>query len=82
MPNHVHLLLRIEAENDSETVPTISRVIQQMKGYITKQAGLAIWQEKSYDHVIRNRNDYLACREYITNNPSNWILRKDEYYDL
>ena len=50
--------------------PTISRVIQQMKGAITKRVGQNIWQKLYHDHVIRNEADYLKIWQYIDSNPA------------
>ena len=81
MPNHIHLLIRIENENGrAMLVPTVSRIIQQMKGYITKRVGKPIWQEKFYDHIIRDSYDYMIRYQYIDDNPSKWLLTEDEYY--
>jgi len=74
MPNHVHLLLRFTGEDS----PKLGRIIQQLKGFVTKHCGQAIWQDKYYDHVIRDENDYLIKAQYIENNPAKWI--EDEYY--
>ena len=52
--------------------PTISRVIQQMKGYVSKQIGKPIWQKLFYDHIIRNEQDYNEIWQYIENNPQKW----------
>ena len=48
MPNHVHLLLQIHADDGGRAMlaPTISVVVQQMKGYVTKKIGASIWQKK------------------------------------
>lgn len=74
MPNHIHLLLRINIDEDGRAMlaPTISRVVQQMKGIITKQIGYSIWQKLFHDHVIRGEKDYLKIWEYIDNNPAKW----------
>ena len=76
MPDHVHLILRIESDMDGRTqfAPTISRVIKQFKGSITKQVGRPIWQKSFYDHGIRNQQDYDEIWEYIENNPRKWFL--------
>ena len=58
--------------------PTISRVVQQMKGIITKQIGYSIWQKLFHDHIIRNEKDYLKIWEYIENNPARW--KEDCFY--
>ncbi|MBR3738455.1 MAG: transposase, partial [Eubacterium sp.] len=71
MPNHIHMIIRII--NDSGRallVPTISKIIQQMKGYVTKQVGEPVWQNKFYDHIIRDEYDYMIRYQYIENNPA------------
>ena len=80
MPNHIHLLLSIEGNIDGRPVvaPTISRVIQQMKGYVSKQIGYSIWQKLFIEHIIRNERDYIEHYTYIDNNPIKWEL--DELY--
>lgn len=73
MPNHIHLLLRIKNESwRAMLAPTTSVVVQQMKGYITKQIGSSIWQRSYHDHIIRNDHDYLEIWEYIDTNPLKW----------
>lgn len=49
MPDHIHLLLIIRADEYGRPMvaPTISRVVQQLKGYITKRIGHSIWQNYS-----------------------------------
>lgn len=89
MPNHVHLLVRIHAQAGGSAMrsPTeeplvssisIDKVIGQLKGYVTKQIGQAIWQRSYYDHIIRNRQDYEETVRYIHENPIRWHL--DELY--
>jgi REP element-mobilizing transposase RayT len=78
MPDHIHMILQITADNISgRTVcaPTISRIIKQMKEYVTKQTGECIWQKSLYDHIIRNDHDYREIWEYIDTNP---LKRKDD----
>ncbi|MBR2888912.1 MAG: transposase [Oscillospiraceae bacterium] len=74
MPNHIHLLLRIQTDGDGRPMvaPTISRVVQQLKGIVTKQIGVSIWQKLFHDHVIRGEQDYLKIWEYIDSNPARW----------
>lgn len=76
MPNHLHLILWITETADN--APTISHVVQQMKGFVTKQLGVSIWQKSFHDHVIRGEPDYQEIWEYIENNPLKWTL--DRYY--
>ena len=74
MPNHVHLILKITADKSGRPMvaPTISTVVSQMKGYVTKKVGFPIWQKLFHDHVVRNRIDYREIFEYIYNNPMQW----------
>ena len=81
MPNHIHLLLQINTDTDGRPMvaPTISIVVQQLKGVITKQIGQSVWQKLFHDHVIRGDADYLKIWEYIDNNPAKW--EEDCFYN-
>ena len=74
MPNHVHLLLQINADADGRSMiaPTISTVVRLMKGTVSKQARIPVWQKGFYDHVIRNDADYQEIWNYIERNPEKW----------
>ena len=74
MPNHIHLLLQIHTDVNGRAMlaPTISKVVQQMKGYVSKKIGASIWQKLFHDHVIRGEQDYLEIWNYIEGNPSKW----------
>lgn len=84
MPNHLHLIIIIKYGNadmqsgSAMRSPTISNIVGQMKSYVTKQAGISIWQKSFYDHIIRDENDYLRIAEYIENNPAKWA--EDKYF--
>ena len=79
MPDHIHFILSIDTDENERTcrgelrspacAPTISRVMKQFKGSITKQVGRPIWQKSFYDHGIRNQQDYDEIWAYIENNP-------------
>ena len=71
MPDHIHLLLIIRADEFGRPMvaPTVSRVVQQLKGYVTKRIGKSIWQKLFFDHIIRNRKDYDEHVAYIYENP-------------
>jgi len=77
MPDHIHMILLIYTDADGRTqfAPTISRVIKQFKGSITKQIGRPIWQKSFYDHGIRNQQDYDEIWQYIENNPLKYSLK-------
>ncbi len=63
---------------DTMAAPTISTIVQQMKGVVTKQIGRSIWQKLFHDHVIRGEKDYLEIWEYIEYNPVKW--KEDCFY--
>ena len=50
MPDHLHMILTIDTDESGRTqfAPTISRVVKQFKGAITKQLGRPIWQKSFY----------------------------------
>lgn len=52
--------------------PTISTVVQQMKGYVTKAIGFSLWQRSFHDHVVRDKKDYREIWNYIDTNPMKW----------
>ncbi|MBO5938200.1 MAG: transposase, partial [Clostridia bacterium] len=78
MPDHIHLLVRILSDEHGRPMvaPTMSRLVQQMKGYATKRIGVSIWQKLFFDHIIRNREDYEEHLRYIYENPIHWQFDK------
>ncbi len=75
MPNHIHLILLInDIDNFGRPMvaPTVSTVIQQMKGYVSKQIGFSPWQKLFHDHIIRGEKDYEKIWDYIETNPAKW----------
>ena len=80
MPNHIHVLLRVCADEYGRPLvaPTMSRVIKQLKGIVSKQIGTSIWQKSFHDHIIRSREDYEEHLKYIYENPLRWYY--DELY--
>ena len=82
MPNHIHMIIiirdTINYSGRTQFAPTVSRVVKQFKGSVTKKIGHSIWQRSFHDHIIRDENDYLRIWKYIDENPSNWM--DDCYY--
>lgn len=69
MPDHVHLLLRPNADY------SISRIMKGLKGVssrkvnnIRKRKG-SIWLGESFDRIIRNENEFIEKMNYIMSNP-------------
>ena len=80
MPNHIHLILTI-CEKSETSSPKISTIVNQMKGYVSKQIGFSPWQKLYYDRIIRNEEEYLNKWQYIEDNPRRWT-EDDEYVNL
>lgn len=74
MPNHVHLLLHIHADESGRPMvaPTVSQVIAQMKGAATKTCGIPLWQKGFHDHIVRTEDDLRRIWNYIDGNPYAW----------
>jgi hypothetical protein len=63
---------RTQPNGRTQFAPTVSRIIKQWKGVITKRTGSSIWQKSFHDHIIRDENEYRQIAEYIGNNPMTW----------
>lgn len=75
MPNHIHLIIIISNDVNSgrrNAAPTISRIMNQFKGCVSRKTGFPVWQKSFYDRIIRNKNEYRAFISYIETNPINW----------
>ena len=75
MPNHIHLLLSFDTMREN---PSLSTVINQFKGSVTKMLGQPTWQKGYYDHIIRTEAEYRSIGEYIEHNAAKW--KTDTYY--
>ena len=92
MPNHIHIMLWVKgignglstSDGPSGTpVPTVqnsvpSRFVSTFKRFCNKEYETNIWQYRSNDHIIRNRQDYEEHLRYIHENPTRWLY--DELY--
>lgn len=77
MPNHVHVILVLNDDAQTERAcpfPTVSTVIGSYKSAVSHAAGFPVWQKSFYDHVIRNETDYKEIWRYIDENPMKWTL--------
>ena len=79
MPNHIHMILILQGDSGrAMRAPTVSTIINQMKGFVTKQIGFSIWQKLFHDHIIRNEPEYQKIQYYIDSNPLKW--QEDKYF--
>ena len=79
MPDHIHMLIRLEEQGAEKRSPQASRIasiVRSIKTLTTKEIGEPIFQRSYYDHVVRNQRDYNEIWEYIENNPRKWMLTK------
>jgi len=81
MPNHVHLLIQ-----PKEGFP-LSEILQGMKAFSAKMANRLLglegtfWQRESYDHIIRDGEDYGKQTRYVLANPGKAGLVGWEFVD-
>ena len=80
MPNHLHIMVFISADEYGrpQVAPTVSRMVKQFKGAVTKKIGRPIWQKSFVEYVIRNKQDFETKSKYICENPIQWYY--DELY--
>lgn len=77
MPDHVHMILVISdavLPEQGASSPTLMRVVGQMKQWVSKNAGMPIWQKSFYEHIIRDHDDYINTAQYILNNPRKLMM--------
>ncbi len=80
MPNHIHGIVTIDNRAGLEPAPTLSEIVRQLKTFSARRInkirdtqGVRVWQRNYYEHVIRDENELNRVREYIANNPANWL---------
>ncbi len=80
MPNHIHFLLTIYKATDSLTPQNtaVAKFISTLKRFVNKEIGYNLWQKGSYDHIVRDEEDYIQHLRYMENNPAKWY--EDKYY--
>ena len=92
MPNHVHGILSLHPPNKGVSAPSLSAIIGAYKSITTvawirmnkrssRQFSGHLWQERFFDHIIRNDPDLKRIREYIVNNPLNALIRQGKEFD-
>jgi REP element-mobilizing transposase RayT len=88
MPNHIHGIIIIENNIETGLRPVsiekqkygLSEFVRAFKSFssrrineIRKPNKYEIWQPRFYDHIIHSDNELDRIRNYIKNNPKNWI---------
>lgn len=82
MPNHLHAILEIVAQNNTGTTVgdivgafvsiTTVEYIRGVKNSGWEPFDKKIWQRNYHEHIIRNEQSCIKISEYIINNPANW----------
>jgi putative transposase len=74
---------------DSPSALSLFSVLGRFKSFTTHEYGKGVrvhgwppypgrfWQHRYHDHVIRNERELNAIREYISNNPLQWELDRE-----
>ena len=92
MPDHVHSMLRLHSAAKDTSTPTLGQIIGAYTSLTTvawlrwnKSRGMRcsrhLWQERFYDHIVRNDQDAQRIREYILNNPLKVQLQQGKEID-
>ena len=73
MPDHVHAIIKpIVREGRTQA---LSRIMQSLKSWLTRKINALsgrsgrLWEEETYDHIIRHERDYQELAGYILQNP-------------
>ena len=78
MPDHIHILLTVlKSEKNEPKNAVISKFVGTFKRFCNKTYGENIWQARSYDHIIRDQQDYETKWIYMDNNPIKWLMTEN-----
>jgi REP element-mobilizing transposase RayT len=79
MPNHVHVLLTLNASI------SLAKAVHSWKSYSSHKIGpklsgpQTLWMSEYFDHIVRSEQQIERFRNYIRENPLKARLRTDEY---
>ncbi len=89
MPNHIHFIVVFVDDPVGaglRPAPTdtkrhgLPEIVRALKSFSSRRinglrdtTGAPFWQRNYYEHIIRNERALNAIREYIQNNPANWL---------
>ena len=68
MPNHVHLLLTPHISL-SRLLNSLKAATARKSNLLLQRTGKSFWQDESYDHFVRHREEFQRIQCYIENNP-------------
>jgi len=81
MPDHIHAIIILEPTDgtpraSSPTERRLPHVISVFKRFCNKEIGYNVFQRSYIDHIIRDKDDYIAKRRYIYENPIRWYYKQ------
>ncbi|MCB8943406.1 MAG: transposase [Ardenticatenaceae bacterium] len=74
MSNHAHLVFT-PLEKEDGTYHALQKIMHSLKRHTAREGNKvlgregAFWQHESYDHVVRNRQEWERIVAYVLNNP-------------
>jgi REP element-mobilizing transposase RayT len=83
MPNHVHLILAPLTDQQRRPIVSPIEIMRAIKGASARAINqrlrlhAAVWQEESFDHVLRSSENLDAKIDYILQNPVRVGLARD-----
>ena len=70
MPNHVHVLITPHSH-----LPTLMHALKgrtaRKANQLLRRVGTPFWQDESYDHLVRDGEEFRRIEQYIIQNPVN-----------
>jgi carbamoyl-phosphate synthase large subunit len=79
MPNHVHVLVRPHSSH------SLSAILHSWKSFSAKsinkllQRSGSVWQDETYDRIVRDSEELERYRNYIRENPAKANLKNGEF---
>lgn len=83
MPDHVHTILTPLIDNQQTEIFSLVKIMQKIKGASARAINQrltrsgSVWQEESFDHILRSSESLDAKVEYVLQNPVRKGLVKD-----
>jgi putative transposase len=80
MPNHVHVIVRPLASAEHPLEAIVGGWKQFTSKRINERTGTKgdLWQQESYDRIIRDEKHLYRCLQYIGRNPANAGLTRND----
>jgi REP element-mobilizing transposase RayT len=83
MPDHVHMILTPLVDERRREIVSLIDIMQGIKGASARKINLqmgrhgSVWQEESFDHVLRSSESLDVKVEYVLQNPARKGLVKE-----